>query len=156
MRRMATPDAAALEGPPIEDHAVHSARMLEHAAEMIERGERLQASEKMWGAVAHRLIAFAKARGWPYKAHNDAIVIARHIADKTGNEQILDLFDSARGAHYNFYAKEYDLDQLAERLARIRRRMPMLDEADRALPPRLEMPSDRRYRNRHGVRRGGA
>lgn len=153
---MATPDPAALAEAPIEDHAVHSARMLEHAAEMIERGERLQASEKMWGAVAHRLIAIARARGWPYRAHNDAIVIARHIADKADNAQILDLFDTARGAHYNFYADEYDLDQLAERLARIRRRMPMLDEAHRALLPDLEMPSDCRYRNRHGVRPDGA
>lgn len=61
---MATPDPAALAETPIEDHAAHSARMLEHAAEMIERGERLQASEKMWGAVAQRLIAIARARGW--------------------------------------------------------------------------------------------
>ena len=34
---------------PIEAHAVHSRRLLEHAAEMIAQGDRIQASEKIWG-----------------------------------------------------------------------------------------------------------
>ena len=40
---------------PIESHAVHSQRMLDHAVEMIAQGDRLQASEKIWGAAAHRV-----------------------------------------------------------------------------------------------------
>ena len=41
--------------PPITDHAAHSAALLAHAQEMIDQGDRLQASEKIWGAVAHKL-----------------------------------------------------------------------------------------------------
>ena len=35
---------------PIEDHAVHSDRLIRHAWEQLEQGDRLQASEKAWGA----------------------------------------------------------------------------------------------------------
>ena len=38
---------------PIESHLVHSRRLLAHAEEWLEKGDRLQASEKAWGAVAH-------------------------------------------------------------------------------------------------------
>ena len=57
--------------PPIADHAAHSAALLVHAQEMIDKGDRLQASEKIWGAVAHKLkeirpearLVVAEARG---------------------------------------------------------------------------------------------
>ena len=40
---------------PIESHDTHSRRLIRHAEEMLDAGDRLQASEKAWGAVAHRL-----------------------------------------------------------------------------------------------------
>ena len=45
---------------PIESHEVHSARLLGHAREMLAKGDRLQASEKVWGAVAHGIKALAE------------------------------------------------------------------------------------------------
>jgi len=41
--------------PPVETHIAHCRRPLEHAAELIAQGDRLQASEKLWGAAAHRI-----------------------------------------------------------------------------------------------------
>ena len=37
---------------PIESHEVHSKRLMAHAWEQLEAGDRLQASEKAWGAIA--------------------------------------------------------------------------------------------------------
>ena len=54
---------------PIEDHAVHSDRLIRHAWEQLEQGDRLQASEKAWGAVAHALKDIAARRGWRNRAH---------------------------------------------------------------------------------------
>ena len=48
---------------PIEDHAVHSDRLIRHAWEQLEQGDRLQASEKAWGAVAHALKRHRRAAG---------------------------------------------------------------------------------------------
>lgn len=135
---------------PIESHAVHSERMLEHAARMIRQGDRLQASEKIWGAAAHRLKEIAVERGWPYDTHADGTVIARHIAQQTDTRDIAIRFGFAVETHQNFYEDRMSLEELTERLGEISRLLELLDEAHRALPPDLAMPDDRHYRRRHG------
>ena len=135
---------------PIESHAVHSRRMLDHAAKMIRQGDRLQASEKIWGAAAHRLKEIAVERGWPYDSHADGTVIARHIAQQTDTRDIAIRFGFAVETHQNFYEDRMSLEELTERLEDIRRLIELLDEAHRALPPELGMPDDRHYRRRHG------
>ena len=42
-----------LRSEPIEAHYVHSQRLILHAEEKLAEGDRIQASEKAWGAVAH-------------------------------------------------------------------------------------------------------
>ena len=135
---------------PIESHAVHSRRMLEHAAEMIAQGDRLQACEKIWGAAVHRLKEIAVERGWPYGTHADGTVLARHIADRSNVPQIADLFSVAVETHQNFYVDQMSLEELSARLSRIGLLIELLDEAHRALPLELPMPDDRHYRRRHG------
>ena len=135
---------------PIESHAVHSERMLDHAAKMIEQGDRLQASEKIWGAAAHRLKEIAVERGWPYDSHADGTVIARHIARQTDNSDIAIRFGFAVETHQNFYEDRMSLEELTERLGEISTLLELLDEAHRTLPLDLAMPDDRHYRRRHG------
>ena len=135
---------------PIESHAIHSERMLRHAAEMIEQDERLQASEKIWGAAVHRLKEIAVERGWPYDSHADGTVIARHIANESNVPQIADLFSVAVETHQNFYVDQMSLEELSARLARIGLLIELLGEAHRTLPLELAMPDDRHYRRRHG------
>ena len=135
---------------PIESHAVHSRRMLEHAAEMIAQGDRLQASEKIWGAAAHRLKEIAAEREWPNRSHADGWAIIRYIANQSGNQQIADIFGLANATHQNFYEDQMPLEELSARLDRIHLLLSMLDEAHRTLPPDLPMPDGRHYRDRHG------
>ena len=135
---------------PIESHAVHSWRMLEHAAEMIAQGDRLQASEKIWGAAAHRLKEIAKERGWPNRSHADGWAVVRYMANQSGNPQIADIFGLADTTHQNFYEDQMPLEELSARLDRIHVLLELLDEAHRTLPPDLPMPDGRHYRNRHG------
>ena len=135
---------------PIESHAIHSERMLEHAARMIEQDERLQASEKIWGAAVHRLKEIAVERGWPYDTHADGTVLARHIADRSNVPQIADLFSVAVETHQNFYVDQMSLEELSARLGRIGLLLELLDGAHRVLPSDLPMPDDRHYRRRHG------
>lgn len=135
---------------PIESHAVHSRRMLEHAAEMIAQEDRLQASEKIWGAAAHRLKEIAKERKWPNRSHADGWAIIRYIANQSGKPQIADIFGLADTTHQNFYEDQIPLEELSARLDRIHVLLDLLDEAHRTLPPDLPMPDGRHYRNRHG------
>ena len=55
----------------MEPHKVHSERLIRHAEEQLAKGDRLQASEKAWGAVVHRLKDIADQRGWKYSTHAD-------------------------------------------------------------------------------------
>ena len=135
---------------PIESHAVHSERMLEHAAEMIAQGDRVQASEKIWGAAAHRLKQVAAEREWPNVSNADGFSIARYLARESGNRDIRRLFAIASDTHQNHYEDRLMIDDLAERLEDIRTLCSLLDEAHRTLPADLPMPDDRHYRNRHG------
>ena len=135
---------------PIESRTSHSRGMLEDAAEMIARGDRLQASKQIWSAAAHRLKEIAAERGWPYDSRADGTVIARHIARQTGNRRIPLLFSVAVETRQNFYEDHMSTDELAERLEDIRTLLDLLDDAHQALPPDLPMPDDRHYRQRHG------
>ena len=134
---------------PIETHAVHSQRLLDHAAEMLAQGDRIQASEKIWGAAAHQVKAIAAARGWPNTSHTDGYSIVRYIRRLTGNARIWELYAIANETHQNFYEDRLLLDDLQERFEAITQLIALLDEADRALPSDLPMPDDRHYRRRH-------
>ena len=134
---------------PIESHAVHSGRMLDHAAEMLAQGDRLQASEKIWGAAAHRLKEIAAERQWPNDSHADGASIANYIRRQTGDRRISDRFHVASDAHQNFYEDRYSLVDLEDMLEAVTELLSLLDEAHQTLPPELPMPDDRHYRNRH-------
>ena len=107
--------------PPIESHAILRDRMLAHAQEMIERGDRLQASEKIWGAVAHAVKAVAEERGWPYSHHADGGVIVDYIAERVDDAEMAPLFDSIENLHRNFYEDTYSLPRIRRRLERAER-----------------------------------
>ena len=134
---------------PIESHAVHSRRMLDHAAEMLTQGDRLQASEKIWGAAAHRLKEIAAERRWPNDSHADGAAIIHYIRRQTGDRRILDRFNIASDAHQNFYEDRYSIELLADMLEAVTELLALLDDAHQTLPPDLPRPDDRHYRNRH-------
>ena len=98
---------------PIEAHDVHSKRLMAHAWEQLAAGDRLQASEKAWGAIAHQLKVIAKARGLKYTTHRDVFPIMERIAAETDDpELVAALFATARGLHQNFYADTMPLKSL--------------------------------------------
>ena len=136
---------------PLEPHAVRCQRMLDHAAQMIGDGDRLQESEKMWGAFAHRIEEIAAKRGWACRTHDDNRAIAEHIARRTGNAGILDLYHHANNAHQNFYRDRLSLPDLVGLLERIQALIPLLDPDDPNLPQADDPPTNNRYRERHNV-----
>ena len=137
-----------LAGPPREDHAVHRKRLLDHAERMVRAGDRLQASEKVWGAVAHTLKEVADGRGWPYNNHGDAVVITGYVADQVKNDEIRFLYAVVSNLHRNFYLDVYPMEEIAAGLRGGRRLVELLLHAHQTMPPDLEMPTDRVYRRR--------
>ena len=135
---------------PLEDHAVHSERLIRHAWEQLEQGDRLQASEKAWSAAAHALKAIAARRGWRNRAHTHNEIIAVHLAKLSGDERIFPLYQAAEMLHRNFYEDWKGEAALRMGLESVAELLPRLEEADRRIGPHPPAPE---YAERPRARR---
>lgn len=95
------------------DHVQMSERFQGHTKIEIGRGNRLQASEKIWASVAHALKAVAQRRGWKHNSHP----CLRAIADQLGREKeaVVEYYDhmnSAENMHTNFYENIDDWNRI--------------------------------------------
>ena len=111
-----------------DDYAAQSQHFVQQAQEEVDRGDRLQASEKAWGAAAHAVKAVAADRGWNHNSHRllfDAIdQIARDIEAPT----LRSLFQTANSLHQNFY-EDWQPDGLVQHgIIEIRQLVGLLDE----------------------------
>ena len=88
----------------IENHIETAERFLRHAEEEFEAGDMPQASEKVWGAVAHYLKSVAKFRGWHNRSHSDINDIATDLSYETNDPRMVrSLYRSVSQLHQNFY-----------------------------------------------------
>lgn len=124
---MTTQETTAPERVPIEPYTTHSRRLMEHAEEELAKGDRLQASEKAWGAVAHQIKAIAERRGWEYEKHQQVFGIVQRLANETEDPtKVTNLFDVARGMHDNFYVDSTPLSYIEDQIGRVKELLDIL------------------------------
>ena len=122
--------------PPIETHDTHSKRLIKHAEEQLAKGDRLQAAEKAWGAVAHRVKVIANKRGWKYDKHSHFFKVSAKITEETDQPALVEgLFETAENLHYNYYADVMPLSKLQSQIARIKQLLEILDSPTLLKPP---------------------
>ena len=97
----ALPNASRNQTP--DEHMRISRRFIDHARDELEKGERLQASQKIWGAEQHALAAVGKTRGWSTEHYQHKDAIAYHLAEEFGKGHIQERHDSYDRYHVNFY-----------------------------------------------------
>ena len=114
------------QAAPIETHETHSDRLMRHAYRELDRGDRLQASEKAWGAVEYALKAVADRRGWKYETQSDAFNIIRRLVDELGDRVYL-LFMTANNLHLNYFIDAMPLEELRTDLAYVDELLEMLN-----------------------------
>lgn len=66
-------------------------------------GERLQASEKLWGAAAHSVIAVAQKLDWPAAKHGNLKNGVRRLARRSRDDNLTRGFAAGERFHANFY-----------------------------------------------------
>ncbi len=135
---MATaPDLPAHGAQSAEDRRRICRRMIIHAREELEAGNRLQAGEKAWGAVVQPLKAIAEQRGWPHQSHRDVREVGFQIALEYGLDpaQIDAMTDAYRVGHENFYENHRSIEQLADMIRRVEGVAPFLSNLT-TTPPR--------------------
>lgn len=109
------PPATYTEAPALRDQRIakHLAKFREYwlkAPVFLAEDDLCQAGEKAWGAVAQMIKAVATHRGWRHFGHNDVLVAAREVADKSENPvTIRESVNIVRTMHTNFY--EVNLDR---------------------------------------------
>ncbi len=88
---------------PAEEHIQAAMEFLDEADQEFASGKTLKASEMLWGAVAHALIAVALQQNWPYNSHGALKGVARRLPNVPRRPQWLSEFDTAERFHINFY-----------------------------------------------------
>ena len=91
-----------------------SRRFIRQAQEELDEGDRLQASEKAWGAAAHAVKAVAEQRGWRHDSHARLFDVVSRIANAMDDPELRDLFHMANSLHQNFY-EDWQTDDFVQR-----------------------------------------
>jgi hypothetical protein len=86
-----------------EQHAQTAVEFLEKADRHFAEKDQVQASEKLWGAAAHAVIAVSIERGWPHTSHPAMKRAAERLADDHDDQLIASNFGIAEKYHRDFY-----------------------------------------------------
>ena len=145
--------AAAPELPPpgaqsIEDRRRMARRLIIHAREELEKGHRLQAGEKAWGAVVHPLKGIAEQRGWDSGNYQMLREVGRQAALELGDPRLsgplLDAVgDAFNVGHLNFYENQHPTERLADVIEQVEFALPQLDYLLDTPPPPCAIGSGR-------------
>ena len=96
--------------------------------------ERLQASEKTWGAVVQALKGIAQRRGWMHRGHHYILETGHQIGLEFGNVDITAATFRANQLHENFYENAHDAQVIGQTLDLVEAVIPALEDIRDAAP----------------------
>ena len=113
------------------EHIETARQFLADADREYEAGDMLQASEKLWGAATHVVIAEMQRRGMKASGHRAMVLAVQEFAEGTEDSALSDMFAGARALHANFYhgfMEDYEFEIDREKVHRFVNRMLELGE----------------------------
>ena len=113
-----------------DEHIDTAQELLAEADRKFAEDRSIQASEMLWGAAAHMMIAVSQQLNLPYRNHNAMKNAANFLTEELGDPTIADDFETAERFHRNFYHGEMEAAMVNSNRPRVRR----LVETLRALP----------------------
>ena len=87
----------------VEKHTRIARRFITAADHYLAEGDLVQASEKLWGAVAHAVKVFCIKREWRHGKYSHLRRAMRRMTGETGDDSWVDGFKVAYELHLNFY-----------------------------------------------------
>ena len=118
-----------------ERYAELSRQYIARADEYLRLGDRVQASEKGWGAVAEAFKSIAEQRGWNHQGHRLLNDVAFQLTEEWQRPDVRLMFDAMEKLHINFYEDNMGLDAIAASVNDAKALLAEL-EALRQQPPR--------------------
>ena len=120
----------------VEDRVQIGRRFIQQARDELQRGDRLHATEKIWGALAQLLKAHGQQRGWlNMGSHRTVGRIAQQLAAEYDDGRILNAYLAADNGHRNFYDNEMSPPEIEDIITVVANVLPELERALSA-PPR--------------------
>ena len=101
-----------LKASPPERYEEISRHLLEQAQEELDKGDILQASDKVWGATAHAVKAVCQRMGWNHHAHNHIRAAANYIASGLGRKDLMEAYGFLDAMHGNYYEHQKEADEV--------------------------------------------
>ena len=95
-----------IHASPPERYEAISNHLLAQARIELNKGDILQASDKVWGATAHALKAVCQRMGWNHHAHNHINAAANYIATELEREDLRLAFLYLESLHANWFEHE--------------------------------------------------
>ncbi len=90
------------------NHSQTALEFLTASDEEFAAGDHLQASEKLWGAATHAVMAVANQRGWECRSHRAMKNVVQRISDEYDDALVQGGFTAAEKFHKNFYHDEME------------------------------------------------
>lgn len=119
----------------VEDRVQISRRLFEQAREELEKGDRLQATEKVWGALAQMMKAHGQQRGWlNLGSHRTVGRIAQQLHAEYQEIDIANAYIAADNGHRNFYDNEMSPPEIEGIITVVGKVLPDLERALRESP----------------------
>lgn len=87
----------------LEQHARTALQFLDHAELEFAAGEKLQGSEKTWGAASYAVTAIAMKRGWPSNKYRDRKAAVSRLTEEYNDPSLAMGLALAHKLHANFY-----------------------------------------------------
>ena len=132
----AAPDLPAPGFQSAEDRLQISRRFIVHAREELDKGHRLQAGNKAYGAVVQPLKVIAEQRGWKHQSNNNIRDIGSVLASEYESTRLSEFLGEVyHVGHRNYYENQHSQEELASLLDDLEELLPTLI-ALTAEPPR--------------------
>ena len=110
-------------------------------------GDRLQAGEKAWGAIAQNLKAIGEIRGWRHDSHRLVENIGRQIVAETGDSDLGEFIsDVYRLGHENFYENQRSEETLEYAIRQAESALPVLEVLQQESPRAFTISSNNQLR----------
>ena len=128
-------------------YAAMSRYYIRKADEYLQAGDRMQASEKGWGAVAEAVKSIAEERGWNHQSHRVLNDVVFQLSVEWGRPDVKVSYDAIEKLHINFYEDDMELDDITVSVGNAKILLAELATL-RQRPPRAPAITNREQRNR--------
>ena len=130
-----------------DDRRTIGRRFIFQAREHLDMGDRLQAGEKAWGAIAHNLKAIGEMRGWRHDSHRLVENIGRQVVAESQNSDLGEYISEVyHKGHENFYENQRSEETLSEVIVQAELALPVLESLQHDVPRPFTIESNNQLR----------